>query len=219
MLDCVEVGPADADASVLWLHGLGADGHDFEEVVPMLGLPGSLRVRFVFPHAPAMPVTLNGGMRMRAWYDLVNLDLDDRGHDEAGIRRSAHEVRRLLERERGRGVDADKVVLAGFSQGGAVALYEGLRHPEPLGGILGLSCYLLLADRLGEECSDENRDTPVWLGHGTQDPVVPLAAGEHAHELLRAHGQPVSMHRYPVQHGVHPQEIADIGAWLRERLA
>ncbi len=220
LLPCVEIEPTEgpAAASVVWLHGLGADGHDFEAVVPELGLDPSLRVRFVFPHAPSIPVTLNGGMVMPAWYDITEVDLR-RHHDESGIRRSASRIAALLRREQGRGVPSTRTVLAGFSQGGAIALFQGLRHPEPLAGIIALSTYLVGADTLDAERSEANRRTPVLMAHGSLDPMVPVQRGEEARDRLLASGQAVQWRTWPMQHQVCLEEIQWIGAFLNERLA
>ncbi len=214
MLDCVEIEPeAPAGASVLWLHGLGADGHDFVPIVPLLGLPPELRVRFVFPHAPRMPVTINMGMVMRAWYDISALDLREE-QDEAGVRRSAEQVERLLDREAERGVAPERTVLAGFSQGGVIALHAGLRRPQPLAGILALSTYLALDAALEAEGAPAGRSTPVFMGHGRYDPVVPLERGRASRDRLLEAGHRVEWREYDVEHGVAPDEIADVGAWL-----
>ncbi|MFO1054663.1 MAG: dienelactone hydrolase family protein [Planctomycetota bacterium] len=218
LLPCVEIDPVGpVRASVIWLHGLGADGHDFEPIVPELGLEPAAGVRFVFPHAPAIPVTLNGGYVMPAWYDIAEVDLRRR-HDEAGIRRSAAQVEALIAREVDSGVPASRIVLAGFSQGGAIALFQGLRHRHRLAGVLALSTYLVCEDSLLHERSDANRDVPIFMGHGTYDPMVQLARGEAARDALLALGYPVEFHTYPMPHSVHPVEIADIGAWLRRVL-
>jgi phospholipase/carboxylesterase len=217
LLDTVEItrgaraGPA--WASVIWLHGLGADGHDFEPVVPALALPAALAVRFVFPHAPLRPVTLNNGFVMRAWYDLYSLDQHGRA-DEAGLRASAGEIEVLIAREVGRGVPAARIVLAGFSQGGALALHTALRHAERLAGIMGLSCYLPLARTLAAEAHPANARTPVLLAHGQYDPVLPFAAGEHARDRLRELRYAVTWKSYPMPHSLCPEEIADISAFL-----
>jgi phospholipase/carboxylesterase len=207
---------SDTRASVIWLHGLGADGHDFEPIVPYLGLEDA-GVRFVFPHAPAIPVTINGGFVMPAWYDVSDADLENRV-DLEGVRRSSESVRALLAAENARGVPTERIVLAGFSQGGAVALYEGLRHADRLAGILALSTYLVSEDTLEAERTEANRATPVFLAHGTHDPMVPLAGGEAARRRLLKLEYAVTWKTYPMQHEVSPQEIADIGAWLREVL-
>lgn len=214
VLDGYETGPADARSAVIWLHGLGADGYDFAPIVPDLGLPASLGVRFVFPHAPRRPVSLNNGFVMRAWYDLRSLDMDERSHDRPGIDASVDVVRRLVTRERARGVPAARVVLAGFSQGGAIATLAGLTHPEPVAGVIALSTYLLFADRIESDRTEASRSVPFFVGHGTGDPVVPLAAGRMLRDRLNALGQPVEWHTYPMPHAVHPQEIEQVGAFL-----
>jgi len=202
--------------SVVWLHGLGADGHDFEPIVPELALDGR-PLRFVFPHAPAMPVTLNGGMVMRAWFDIYDLDRDAR-QDEAGIRRSQCETDELVRREIERGVPARRIVLAGFSQGGAIALHAGLRFPEALAGILALSTYLPLGSTLAAEAHEANARTPVFLGHGTDDPLVPESFGTATRDALAARGIPVTWRSYRMPHAVCAEEIRDIRGWLDERL-
>ncbi len=212
----VSTGP-NPDFSVIWLHGLGADGHDFEPVVPMLGLPQGAAVRFVFPHAPVRPVTLNGGMPMRAWYDIVSLSAS-RDQDEAGIAASAAMVEALIERETGRGVPPGRIVVAGFSQGAAMALHAGLRHRERLAGIVALSGYLLLHERLEAEAAPANRDLPLFIGHGTQDPVVACAFGEQSARHLEALGWPVEWRTYPLPHSVSAEELLDIGRFLGARL-
>ena len=209
----VETG-ANPTAAVIWLHGLGADGHDFEPIVPELVGPGERALRFVFPHAPIRPVTLNGGFAMRAWYDIVSLER--RGpEDEAGIRASQATVEALIQRENARGVPAARIVLAGFSQGGALALLAGTRYREKLAGIMGLSCYLLLAGRLTAERSVANQSTPIFLAHGLEDPIVAPALGEHARAVLEAAGYSVEWHSYAMPHSVCPAEVADIARWLR----
>ena len=212
----LETGPRPA-ASVIWLHGLGADGHDFEPIVPELDLPPAPAVRFVFPHAPAIPVTLNGGMVMRAWYDVYGLD-GPRREDEAGVRASQARVEALLAREKARGVTAARIVLAGFSQGGAVALQTALRHGERLAGVLALSTYLPLAAALSAEASPANHDVPIFMAHGAQDPVIPLDRAARSRDRLAGLGYAVEWHEYPMPHSVCGEEIADVGAWLRARL-
>jgi len=199
---------------VIWLHGLGADGHDFEPIVPELDLPDALRVRFIFPHAPMQPVTINGGESMRAWYDIYN----DRRHDEAGIRASQARVEALLARERTRGIAARRIVLAGFSQGGAIALQTGLRHAERLAGILALSTYLPLAETVDVEAGPANRDVPIMMMHGTQDQLILLERASFSRRTLEELGYPVEWRQYRMQHAVCAEEIADIGAWLRRVL-
>ncbi len=206
---------AEAAASVILLHGLGADGHDFEPVAAELDLP--LPVRWVFPHAPVRAVTINGGYRMRAWYDILGFDAHAR-QDEAGIRQSEAATRALVLREAERGVPAGRVVLAGFSQGGAIALHTALRHPVGLAGVVVLSSYLPLGSRLEEEAHPANAATPVFMGHGTEDGVVPLRNGLQTRDLLLARGSPVEWHEYPMPHTVSPAELRDLGAWLRRVL-
>jgi len=204
-------------AAVIWLHGLGADGHDFETIVPYLGLE-DVGVRFVFPHAPRRPVTINMGLIMRAWYDIRGL-VGAGDADTRGIRESVAQVARLVDRERERGVEGDRIVLAGFSQGGVIALHAALRYETALAGVLALSTYLPDAEALEKERSDANRGLPIFQAHGLHDPMVPLEAGEDARDRLQSLGHPVSWSTYPMQHEVHPDEIADLAAWLRGRLA
>ena len=218
VLRCVEIEPqGDARHAVIWLHGLGADGHDFEPIVPYLGLDPALAVRFVFPHAPRIPVTLNMGLIMPAWYDIREADLRFR-HDEKGIRRSADQVRALISRENDRGIPGERTILAGFSQGGAIALHVGLRHPEPLAGLMALSAYLVCEDTLKGELDEANRGISIFQGHGRFDPMVPEERGLAARDLLRELGYDVQWHSYQMQHEVHPEEIRDIGEWLTVRL-
>lgn len=218
LLPCVEVETGDeARAAVIWLHGLGADGYDFQPIVPELGLDPRLGIRFVFPHAPEIPVTINGGFVMRAWYDITEMDLERR-HDEAGIRASADHLTRLIERENANGIPCERIVLAGFSQGGAIALHTGLRHPEKLAGLLALSTYLVLPDELEEERSDANAATPIFQAHGTLDPMVPCQRGMDARDRLKGMGYSVDWHEYPMMHQVCIEEIVAVGAWLSEVL-
>jgi len=202
-------------AAVIWLHGLGADGHDFEPIVPELGLPAAPALRFIFPHAPHQAVTINGGAVMRAWYDVTG----DGRQDAAGIRSSQARVEALIARERARGVAARSIVLAGFSQGGAIALQAGLRHPERLAGILALSTYLPLPDTVANEAHAANRDVAIFMGHGTQDPVIPLSWATRARDHLVSLGYAVEWREYPMPHAVCAEEIEDVGAWLRVVLA
>ncbi|MGE3166883.1 MAG: alpha/beta hydrolase [Planctomycetota bacterium] len=219
LLPCVEVTTgADPAACVLWLHGLGADGHDFEPIVPHLGLPPHLPTLFVFPHAPPRPVTLNRGMVMRAWYDIPGLELD-RGTDEIGIRESAEHIERLLAALAVRGFASERTVIAGFSQGGAMAYHVGLRHAARLAGILVLSAYLPLGDTLEAEAAPANRSTPILQCHGRYDTVVPQRLGERSAARVQELGYSVEWRSYAVEHSVHPQEIADIGRWLTDRLS
>ncbi|MDO8478333.1 MAG: alpha/beta hydrolase-fold protein [Candidatus Rokubacteria bacterium] len=216
LLETVEIETGrEPRAAVIWLHGLGADGHDFEPIVPELGLPAAPALRFIFPHAPLQPVTINGGAVMRAWYDVTG----DGRQDAAGVRSSQVRVEALIARERARGVAARSIVLAGFSQGGAVALQTGLRHPERLAGILALSAYLPLPDTLAQEASEANRDVPIFMSHGTQDPVIPLSWATLSRDRLTALGYPILWREYPMPHAVCAEEIEDVGAWLRVVLA
>jgi phospholipase/carboxylesterase len=204
-------------ASVIWLHGLGADGHDFEPIVPELVGPSDPPLRFVFPHAPVRPVTLNNGYPMRAWYDIGGIDRHAR-QDESGIRASAEAVRALIRRENERGIATERIVLAGFSQGGAMAIFTGTRHPERFAGIIGLSCYAVLADSFEAERTAANQATLILLAHGTYDPMIDISLGEDARRLLESAGYPVEWHTYPMPHAVCPEEIADVRAWLRRVL-
>ena len=208
----VETGPAPL-ASVIWLHGLGADGHDFEPIVPELRLSAALPLRFVFPHAPVRPVTLNGGYPMRAWFDIVKIGLKQ-PRDLAGMEASRQAVEALVARERERGIPAARTVLAGFSQGGAVALYAGLQHAERLAGIMALSTYLPVGEGFEVNITSANAHLPVFYGHGTQDPVVPLQLGEYTRNWLTQQGCMLNWHTYPMPHSVCAEEIVHISAWL-----
>jgi len=200
--------------SVIWLHGLGADGHDFEPIVPELGLPADNAVRFIFPHAPKQPVTINGGMVMRSWYDILSMEIA-RQVDEAGIERSSAHVRELIDREIARGVTSENIIVAGFSQGGAIALHTALLHDKPLLGILALSTYLPLHRRVVAGENPVNASIPIFMGHGTHDPVVPVQLGQQSCEYLINQGYAVEWRTYPMQHAVCMEEIQDVGAWLR----
>jgi len=216
-LPCVEIEPkGTATAAVIWLHGLGADGHDFEPIVPYLGMDG-LGVRFVFPHAPRRAVTINMGLIMPAWYDIRDLGLT-REIDERGVRQSCDQVTALIAREEARGVATERVVLAGFSQGGAIALHLGLRYPDTLAGIVALSTYLLDDDGAASEASAANAETPILMAHGLWDPVVPYVAGVTARDRLRELGRDVRWSDYPMDHQVCQKEIDAVGTFLRERL-
>jgi len=212
------VPPGPATASVIWLHGLGADGHDFVPIVPELRLPADLGVRFVFPHAPLRPVTINNGMRMRAWYDILDLSAAA-PPDERGIRSSAAALEGRIAREVGLGVAAGRIVLAGFSQGGAIALHGALRHAQRLAGVLALSTYLPLHERLATEAAPANRDIPILMCHGRDDAVLPMTLGVMSRDWLRALGYPVEWREYRMQHQVCLEEIADVSAWLQARLS
>ena len=218
LLDALEIETAPSPtAAVIWMHGLGADGHDFVDIVPMLRLK-AMPTRFVFPHAPMRPVTINGGAVMRAWYD-VRGDAGVRREDETGVRESQRQIEALIEREKTRGIPIGRIALAGFSQGGAMALQTGLRHPERLAGIMALSCFLPLTDKVSAEVSAANRDVPIFMAHGSHDPLIPMARARHAHDLLNSLGYRVEWHEYPIPHSVSPSEIRDISAWLRRILA
>ena len=197
--------------SIIWLHGLGADGSDFVPVVRELVLPKA-PIRFVFPHAPVQPVTINGGMRMRAWYDITDGAI--RREDERGVRASQKAIEDLIAREKRRGTEARRLVVAGFSQGGAIALQAGLRHPERIAGIMALSTYLPIADKLAGEASDINRDVPIFMAHGSQDPIIPLARAEQSRDFLQSLGYSPEWREYAMPHSVCLEEIGDIGAWL-----
>lgn len=207
-----------ATASVIWLHGLGADGNDFVPVVPQLRLPPSMAVRFVFPHAPVRPVTINGGAAMRAWYDIAARTLAGR-QDEGGIRESAGLVSAYIERELAAGVAAARILVAGFSQGGAVALHTVLRYPVRLAGVLALSTYLPLHEKLAEEAAIANQSTPILMCHGRYDPMIPIELAEASRQALLGLGYGVEWKEYPMQHEVCAQEIRDIALWLQHRLS
>lgn len=216
--DAVIIEPGSTHrASVIWLHGLGADGHDFEPIVPELRLPDGAGVRFIFPNAPVRPVTINGGMAMRAWYDIRSPDLS-RNEDADAIIDSARIVNGYIEREQHAGIDIENIILAGFSQGGAIALHAGLRQAGKLAGILGLSTYLPLPDRLASEARAENRDTPILMAHGSFDPVIPVSLGKNSCTFLQQSGYPVEWYTYPMQHAVCTDEIDVIGRWLKKCL-
>ena len=213
----IETAP-NPDAAIIWMHGLGDDGRGWSEVVPSLGLPRDLAIRFLFPHAPVMPVTINSGMQMRAWYDIRQANLNDRA-DIDGVRRSQGLVDALLVREAQRGITPRRTLLAGFSQGGAIALYAGLRFTQRLAGIVALSTYVVAADRLAVEGSAANRDVPIFMAHGTHDPVVQFAWAERSREALQANGWNVEWHAYPMEHSAVLEEIVAAGAFIRSCLA
>jgi phospholipase/carboxylesterase len=213
----LETGPAPA-AAVIWLHGLGADGNDFVPIVRELDLGGCPPIRFIFPHAPVMPVTINNGYVMRAWYDILGADIGNR-EDEAGLRKSQALVEQLIARQKSRGIAASRIVLAGFSQGCAMTLQTGLRHPEKLAGLLCLSGYLPIHTTLSSERHSANHDTPIFLAHGRSDPIVPIDRAEKSRDFLRALGYQVEWHEYPMPHSVCEDEIDDIGNWFKRILA
>lgn len=215
-LSCIEITPSQpALGSIIWLHGLGADGNDFVPIVQELQLPASLSLRFVFPNAPIMPVTINNGYRMPAWFDIVSMSIDQR-IDQVGIHRSVKLLENLIEKEIKLGIPAEKIVLAGFSQGAVIALTTGLQYAKKLGGVLALSGYLPFAEQLVHaDITKINRATPIFIGHGTQDNVVPCALGQMGYELLNKHQYSVTWHSYSMPHSVCGSEIADIAKWLK----
>ena len=219
-LETIEIETApNPTASVIVLHGLGADGNDFVPVARELDLAGTGAVRFVFPHGPMRPVTINGGYVMRAWYDILGLDSHQQREDEAGLRESQALVEALVAKEKARGVAVSRIVIAGFSQGAAMTLMTGLRHGERLAGLVGLSGYLPLAAQAEAERHAANRDVPIFLAHGSADPVIPIARGRQSRDLLAGIGHPVEWHEYPMPHSVCAAEITDLGRWLRRTLA
>lgn len=211
LLPCVEIASDDATHSVIWLHGLGADGHDFEPIVNELTLTQS--IRFIFPHAPEMPVTINNGMIMPAWYDIRSTQIDNL-QDEAGIKISQHAILALIEREIERGIKSENIILAGFSQGGAIALHTALRYEYPLAGIMGLSTYLPLADTVENEINNANKNTSIFLAHGCHDPIIPLQLASNSQAALNKLGYPVELKKYEMEHSVCPEEIDNISDWI-----
>lgn len=217
-LDAVEIETAvNPTHSVIWLHGLGADGNDFAPLVPALQIPANIAVRFVFPHAPIQPVTINGGMAMRSWYDIYEPSLV-RQQDEDGILASEKAIHTFIDKEVTRGIPTERILLAGFSQGCAMTLHTGLRYPKRLAGLIGLSGYLPLADQAPSQWPAANRETPIFIAHGTQDPVVALERGQASKDLLVANGYPVQWHTYPMPHSVCPEEVTDITRFIHETL-
>lgn len=213
----IETGP-NPTASIIWMHGLGADGHDFVPIVRELDLAGCPPIRFVFPHAPTMPVTINNGYVMRAWYDILGADLVRR-EDEAGLRKSQAMIERLIEQEKTRGIPSHRIMLAGFSQGCAMTLQTGLRYPEKLAGLLCLSGYLPLHTTIATEHHAANQSTPIFMAHGRGDPVVPVLRAEQSRDILKSLGYSIEWHEYMMPHSVCAEEIDDIGAWLKRILA
>lgn len=197
---------------IIWLHGLGADGHDFEPVVPQFAIP-DFSIKFVFPHAPKMPITINGGMPMRAWYDIKSMDIDQRA-DVEGVLESEELIQNLIQEQVEDGFEPDQIILAGFSQGGAMSLHIGLRYQHKLAGIIALSCYIPLADKLPATKDAKNLQTPLFIGHGSFDPVVPFALGEAAKIRLKNEGYNIQWQSYPLQHGVNMEEIQDVKSWI-----
>ncbi len=212
-LDSVIIGPAQPTAAVIWLHGLGADGHDFEPIVAELSFTAKAHTRFIFPHAPHRPVTINNGYVMRAWYDIIAIDKNV-VEDETGIRASAQQTIELIAQQTTAGISSRRIVLAGFSQGGAIALYTGLRLPQPLAGIMALSTYLPLAAQLDKERHHSNQQVPIFMAHGLYDTVVPLVLAEETYRLLHSQGYPINWFTYPMPHSVCPEEISDVSDWL-----
>lgn len=217
LLKFIEIGNPQADKCVIWLHGLGANGHDFEPIVPELNLPEDHNIRFIFPHAPELPVTVNAGMVMPAWYDVYSMSFTNH-EDENGIRKSAARITQLIEQETKRGIKTNKIVLAGFSQGGAIALYTALRHPEPLAGIMALSTYLPLVKQFNDERHEANQNIPIIMCHGSHDPVVPFSLGDDSHYFLEQAGYTIDWYSYPMQHSVCPDEIKNISQWIQKIL-
>ena len=217
-LDTIELESApNPTVSVIWMHGLGADGNDFVPIVKELNLHGCPAIRFIFPHAATIPVTINGGYVMRAWYDILGTDIAKR-EDEAGLRLSQKSIEQLIERENARGIPANRIILAGFSQGCAMALQVGLRYPEKLAGLLCLSGYVPLRDVVSNEIHSANHDTPIFLVHGRADPVIPLQRAVQSRDLLLELGYKLEWHEYMMQHSVCEEEIADISTWLQKVL-
>lgn len=219
-LDTVEIQTGDSPtASIIWMHGLGADANDFVPIVRELDLRDCPQIRFVFPNAPQIPVTLNGGYIMPAWYDIAAAGTDiNRREDENGLRHSQTQIEALIAREIERGVAADKIVIAGFSQGCAMTLQVGLRHPQKLAGLMCLSGYVPLAGKVADERHAANQNTAIFMVHGTADPVIPIQRAEQSRDLLKQLGYQVEWHDYWMQHSVSPQEVIDIGNWLRKVL-
>ena len=218
LLDCIDSPTGEpCEYSVIWLHGLGASGHDFEPIVPTLELLSRPGVRFVFPHAPVRPITVNGGASMRAWYDIASIDFESRQQDEVGIRESAEAVDQLIEQEIKRGVPASNIILAGFSQGGAIALYTGLCSKHQIGGILALSTYLPLQTDVLPLIQDKHQLIPVFMAHGISDDVIALRHGEQTRATLEASGLRIEWHTYSIAHSVSAEEVADISLWLKRQ--
>ncbi|WDT86286.1 alpha/beta hydrolase [Alteromonas sp. 009811495] len=219
LLPCVEINPATTpDACVIWLHGLGDSGHGFAPIVPELRLPDSMAVKFIFPHAPERPITINNGMRMRAWYDIKSLDFNSRA-DLTGVKESADQVEQLIQAQIDSGIPANRIVLAGFSQGGVIALHLAPRFSQQFAGVLALSTYMCEPSLLASEATDTNRATPIMMAHGDQDEVVPVFMGNAAFKTLSDNGFNATWQTYTMQHNVCMQELNDISAWLQKVLA
>ncbi len=218
LLDCIEIETGDTcEYSVIWLHGLGASGHDFEPIVPNLGLLARPGVRFLFPHAPVRPISVNGGAAMRAWYDISSIDFESREQDSVGIKESANAVHQLVEKEIERGIAPGNILLAGFSQGGAIALFAGLLSEHRLGGILALSTYVPILEEVLPAINDANRNIPVFMAHGLSDDVIALRYGEQSRAALEASGVNPEWHTYPIAHSVSAEEVADISTWFKRQ--
>jgi phospholipase/carboxylesterase len=217
LIECVEITPnGTAKHCIIWLHGLGADGHDFVPIIPNLELPASLATRFIFPHAPIMPVTINNGYKMRAWFDIYEMSFTAK-IDEKGILASKTSLERLIQQQIDLGVPSEHIILAGFSQGGAIALTTGLTYSKRLGGIIALSTYLPLPDKILANVNPANKTLPIYIAHGTQDNVLPYFLGESTAKLLEEAGHPVEWHSYNMPHSVCAEEIVDIGNWIKNR--
>jgi len=217
-LEKIEISTSDTpDASIIWLHGLGADGHDFEAIIPELNLPDSLAVRFIFPHAPYRPITLNNGYVMRGWYDIANLEFGSK-EDMQGIKESSAQIINLIEQEQSRGIESNRIIIAGFSQGGAIALHTGLRYKKPLAGIMALSTYLPLASTLEKEQQFENKDTSIFMAHGLQDDILKFEFGVQSRILLVQNNYSIDWHDYPMAHSICIEEISHIREWLIDKL-
>lgn len=219
--ECIEVDPEgkDAEASIIWMHGLGANGNDFISLVESLSLPDNHKIRFIFPTAPQRPISINGGMVMPAWYDIKSLDdLDSRNQDEIGVKNSNEEIKSLINKEIKRGIDSSRIILGGFSQGGAIALYTGLRFEIKLGGIISLSAYCLQEKKLLQERSELNKNIPIFIAHGTFDDIVPFVLGKRMETVLLDADYQVKFKKYPMDHSVSLEEIEDISNFLKEIL-
>jgi len=218
-LDCIRIATADqCQFSVIWLHGLGASGNDFEPIVPELHLGDSPGVRFVFPHAPVRPITVNGGATMPGWYDIDSLDFGSRQQDTAGIQESAEFINQLIELEIDSGIEPGNIVLAGFSQGGAVALYTALTTSHKIKGVMALSTYLPIQEITLDSLTEHGRQLPIFMAHGQHDDIIQIQHAQQSHQILTDNGVAVEWNDYPMAHSVNPQEIADIAAWLKRQL-
>jgi phospholipase/carboxylesterase len=219
VLDDIVIEPqGEAKATIIWMHGLGANGHDFAPFVPMLGLPPELGVRFIFPNAPMRPITINMGNTMPGWFDILSLEPEG-PQDHKGIEESSHRINALIKQEIAKGIPSEKILLAGFSQGGCMALHVGLHYPEKLAGILALSTFLPLHSQFGQRLSPANRDIEIWQGHGNLDEVVHFDFGKYTKQLLEAENYKVLWNTYPVAHTVSPIEAMDFAQWMKQKLA